>query len=202
MPGGCESDSEVSSDFLEKRRCKPGLFTTAYHALNSTSPLLDETEITEYTANNPVAKFRYTMPDIIDRQAEQEQPRILHLQAIIIDRDTDRCSALGVIGMNDRVDDSLPDGSKRIRPSLRPLDSIDDKLSGYGSLDEYHRLFHSNRGIAGDVNRIEDPAAVSSVEATGLYPGIGEISVSVFTEENHTTNGWDQTSLLAGHYTQ
>src|SRR5262245_43314470 len=99
---------EAQADFLEVGRRESCLAACARHPLNAASPFLNHPEFLEDSPNDPVAESRYTLPQILHRQAEWKQTRILDFQSIIEKRYTDRTAPLRIIGMDDSIDDRFP----------------------------------------------------------------------------------------------
>jgi hypothetical protein len=69
-------------------------------------------------ADNKLTQLRHAMPEIFHGRPEGEQPRILDLEPVVEDRDSDRRTTLSVIRARDRVDDSFADRSGWHGPAL------------------------------------------------------------------------------------
>src|SRR5690606_30042846 len=96
------------------------------HTLNSAPPLLNEAEFVKNPPDHPVPQFGDALPDVLNGQTERQEAGTLDLDAVVKQRQPDRRSLLGVICMNDGVDERLPDRNERNRPTLLPAQPLYD----------------------------------------------------------------------------
>ena len=67
--------------------------------MDSAPPLLDEAEGVEDAPDHPVAELGDAVREVVDREAEGEEARVLDLEAIVEDGDTERSgSVTGLVG--------------------------------------------------------------------------------------------------------
>ena len=58
-------------------------------------------------ALEPAPNGRAEREQVVERQAERQQPGVLDLEPVVEQRDSDRGAALGVVGVHQRVDERL-----------------------------------------------------------------------------------------------
>jgi hypothetical protein len=85
--------------------------------------LFDEAEGVKDSADHAVTELGDTVFEVFDWQAEQEQTRVLDLQAVVEDRDANRRATLRVVRMRNRVDYGFSYGDGREVPAIRPANS-------------------------------------------------------------------------------
>jgi len=157
--------------------------------------LLDQAEGVEDPADDPVAELRHAVREILDREAEGKQPRVLHLQAIVEDRHPKRGPALGVVGVHHGVDHRLAHGHERQVPAL-PAPDRSDLGAMEGMLgDARDRLLDRLHRVGSDLGTIHDPAPVPAHEAPRLDPGVREVLGAVPSEQQEAADGGDGAPL-------
>jgi len=97
----------VCADLLENRSGQARLAARNGHALNAAAPLLDEAEFMKNTPNHAVPEFGHTLLNVLDRQPERQNSRILDFNAVIENGHSDWRAALGIVGVDNGVDDRL-----------------------------------------------------------------------------------------------
>jgi len=156
----------------------------------------------EDPADDPVAELRHAVREILDREAEGKQPRVLHLQAIVEDRHPKRGPALGVVGVHHGVDHRLAHGHERQVPAL-PAPDRSDIGAMEGMLgDARDRLLDRLHRVGSDLGTIHDPAPVPAHEAPRLDPGVREVLGAVPSEQQEAADGGDGAPLVVREHPQ
>ena len=99
-----------------------GFFHDHGHA---TAPLLDQAELTKYTADDSIAQAADPTRKILDAQAGDENPWVFDLDPIVEERYSDRCTALGIVGMHQSICESFPQAGQGNAPAVhasKPLE--------------------------------------------------------------------------------
>ena len=84
--------------------------------------------------------------------------------------------------MDDGVDNGFSNGDRREGPTIRPMDLSDHRLSRGVPADKGNRFFDGLHRKTSDLGGIQDAVPIYSLEATSLYPRVGEMRLSVFPE--------------------
>lgn len=116
-----ERHSKMRADLFELRNCQSMIVASGDHSLDATTPMLDQSQLLKYPANDAVAEFGNSFLDIFDSQPERQQAGILNLQAVVEQSDADWSPLLRVVGMNNSVHDRLADRHHWKRPTVRSL---------------------------------------------------------------------------------
>jgi hypothetical protein len=105
-----EEHSEVSSNFL-KHWCRQSRFlASGSHPLDAATPLLDEAEFVEDAPKDAVPQLRHALLYVLDRQAEWKKAGIFDLNPVFKDGHPNRGATLGIISVDDGVDDRFAEG--------------------------------------------------------------------------------------------
>ena len=178
-PRGGDRDPEACRQFFEDRRREPGLAAGGGHALDAAAPLLDQAERVEDAADHPVAQLRDAARQILEREAEGQEARVLDLEAVVEDREAQRRAALRVVGVGHRVDDRLAHRHGRQVPALLAAHGADLGAVQGVLLDEGDRLLDGAHGKGADLGAIDDAALVGACEPAGLDPGVREVALAI-----------------------
>ena len=81
----CERHAEARADFLQRGALKPGFAARRGHALDAAAPLLDQAERVEDAADHAVAQLGNPARQVVDRQAEGQETRVLDLEPVVED---------------------------------------------------------------------------------------------------------------------
>src|SRR5450756_805236 len=100
----------------------------------------------EDPADHAIAQLRDAAVEVLDGEAEWQEPRVLDLEAVVEDRYADGCSALCVVGMGHRVDHRLAYGDRREVPALAAMHGADLGPMERVLLDEGDRLLDGPHG--------------------------------------------------------
>lgn len=117
---------KVRPDLLEFGGGKTALATGVGHPLDSATPLLDKAQFLENPSDHPIAKLRNPLRDVLDGQAERQKSRILDFKAVVKQRDTNRCTPLSIIRMDNSVDDGFAQRDRRQSPAVGSLNFSDN----------------------------------------------------------------------------
>ena len=142
---------------------------------NATSPLFHQRELVEHAADDSIAQLRYSMGQVDQRESEGQQARILHLQPVIEDRDANRCTLLGVVGMGHRVDDRFANGGGWQAPSFPPPQAADHGAVQRVLLHECDRFFDCLDQGHLEFCLVDDGRLVRPGESASLDPGVREM---------------------------
>lgn len=77
------------------------------HALNAAAPLLNETEFMKDTAYNAIPLFRNATANFFQGKARRQAAGIVDFYPIVKDGNAQRSSLLGMVRMDQRVDNCL-----------------------------------------------------------------------------------------------
>ncbi len=113
-------NAEADPDFLEHRSQEPSVPTGSDHSLHAAAPLLHQAKLVKHPSDHPIAKLGNAERQVGDREAKEEESRILNLQPVIEQGDADRGAALGVVGVRHGVDHGFADRRRRQRPAFGP----------------------------------------------------------------------------------
>src|SRR5690242_5978785 len=115
----------MGANFLKDRNGQSRILTCRRHSLNSASPLLNEAQFMEDTADHSVSQPRYAPAYVLNGKAERQGARILHFDAVIKYGHADGRAFFRVVGVYDGIDDCLAKGNRWNRPTIntvRPRD--------------------------------------------------------------------------------
>ena len=145
-----------------------------------------------------VAELGDAVLEVWNCKAKREKARVLDLEAVVEDRDTNRSAALRIVRVRDGVDHGLSYGDRREVPAILTADAPDLCTVQGVLLDERDRGVDRGDGQATELCLVEDLALVESVEAPGLNPRIGKVVLTVSPEQQDPTNRRDDAALMRG----
>ena len=110
----------------------------------------------------------------------------------------DRCTPLGIVGVNHRIDQGLAHRFWRQAQTVGAAHRADAGAMPGMLLHKSNRFLHGLHGEGVDLNPIQDAALIAAGEAPGLAPGIGKVPRSVMAEEDHAAHGRHLLPLVDG----
>lgn len=154
----------MDADFFQFRNVQSGLLASRRHPLNPTAPLLNQAEFVKNPPDHAIPQHGNALPDVLYRQAKRQEPGIFDLDPVIEQSEADGSPLLGVVGVDDRVHERLPNRDQRNRPPFLPAHALDDRLvsqmfasksdrllrgAGQQQVDECHcSAYYSEAGCA------------------------------------------------------
>ena len=73
----------MRADLFELRGIQSTIMAGGGHSLDATAPMFDQPQFLKYPANDAVAEFGDALSDVLNREAERKQTRVLNLQPIV-----------------------------------------------------------------------------------------------------------------------
>ena len=77
------------------------------HTRNTAAPLLDQIEFAKDANDEWVSNEGYAALHVLNRHARKQNPRIFDFDAVVEKGDTNGGAALGVVAMDERIDDQF-----------------------------------------------------------------------------------------------
>src|SRR5580704_15655633 len=132
-------------DFFKRWRIQSAIAASRDHSLDTTAPLLDQLQFLKYSTDDAVAKFGNPFLDVFNSEAEGKQARVLNFQAIVKQGDADWSARLSVVGMNNRVHDSLADSDVWKSPEIGSLHGSNDCFASHVLPQEGNHFLRGSR---------------------------------------------------------
>ena len=164
--------------------------------------MLDQVQLAEHAGDDWVADLGNALLDVLNGQTGQEQTWAFNLDTVVEEGHADGSSAMGVVGVDERVDDDFAqdvDGNApkvfaanigKIRPTHRVLFQEQDDF-----IDRFRQRIM-------DVDVVENVGLVIPDEAPALNPCVVEILATVAAVEQYAAMTWDQPSLILDQNSQ
>ena len=156
----------------------------------------------EDAADDANAQLGYAMGQILHREAEGQQAGIFDLQSVIEDRQPDRCTPLGIVGVDHRTDQGLAHGFRGQAPAVGAAHRADGGAMPGMLLHKGDRFLHGLHEEGVDLDPIQDAAPIAAGEAPGLNPGIWKVPLAVMAEEDHAAHCRHGLPLVVAHEPQ
>ena len=78
-----ERDAKMCADLFELGNIQSTIMAVGGHSLDATTPMFDQPQFLKYSTKDAVAEFGDALSDVLNREAERKQTRVLNLQPIV-----------------------------------------------------------------------------------------------------------------------
>ena len=97
-------------------------FGDAEDAWNAAAPLLDQLEFAKHAGDDRISDLGDALLDVLDSEAGKKQPRAFDLDAVVEKGHANGRAPVGVVGMDEGVDDDFAEDFNRNAPDIFAAD--------------------------------------------------------------------------------
>ena len=117
-----EGEADASGEFFDAGFGQVFSFGDAEDAWNAAAPLFDQFQFSKHAGDDRISDLGDALLDVFDGQTGKEQTWAFNLDPVVEKGHANGGTTVGVVGMNERVDDDFAEDFNRDAPDVLAAD--------------------------------------------------------------------------------